>query len=79
MKRLDISFDLMKKYKRLRKGIETVISQLTERFSINRIRARDLQHYKHRITRKVLAHTVCVFMDLQLGRSHLDFEGLISY
>ena len=79
MKSLNISIDLMKKYKRLRKGIETVISQLTERFSINRIRTRDLWHYKHRITRKVLAHTICVFMNLQLGRNPLDFEGLISY
>lgn len=79
MKKLDIPYTLMKQYMRFRKGIETVISQLTERFSINRIRTRDLWHYKHRITRKVLAHTICVFMNLQLGRSPLDFEGLISY
>ena len=79
MKKSDTPFNLMKQYMRFRKGIETVISQLTERFSINRIRTRDLWHYKHRITRKVLAHTVCVFMNLQLGRSPLDFEGLISY
>jgi len=69
---------LLKRAKRWRKLIETVNSQLTERFSITRIRVRDFWHYQHRVIRKVLAHTVLVFLNLQMGRPPLDFEGLVT-
>ena len=61
-----------------RKLIETVNSHLTERFAIARIRVHDLWHYQHRIIRKILAHTIGVFLNLQLGRPSLDLDGLIS-
>lgn len=61
---------------RLRKYIETVGSHLTERFGVARIRVHDLWHYQHRIIRKVLAHTVGVFLNLQLGRAPLDLDSL---
>jgi hypothetical protein len=38
--------------------VETVIGQLTERFHIERIRARNLWHLANRVIRKLLAHTV---------------------
>lgn len=63
---------------RWRKCVETVGSHLTERFAIARIRVHDLWHYQHRIIRKVLAHTVGVFLNLQLGRAALDLDGLIA-
>jgi hypothetical protein len=63
---------------RWRKLVETVNSQLTERFNITRIRVRDFWHYQHRILRKVLAHTVLVFLNLRLRRPPLDFEGLVT-
>lgn len=63
---------------RLRKRIETVGSQLTERFHIDQTSAHDLWHYQHRIIRKVLAHTVCVFINLQSGRPPLNLDGLLS-
>lgn len=63
---------------RLRKGVETVGSHLTERFAVARIRVHDLWHYQHRLIRKVLAHTVGVFVNLQLGRPPLDLDGLVS-
>ena len=69
---------LLKVCKRLRKRIETVGSHLTERFAIARIRVRDLWHFQHRIIRKVLAHTVGVFLNLQLGRAALDVDGLLD-
>ena len=62
----------------LRKGVETVGSHLTERFAVARIRVHDLWHYQHRLIRKVLAHTVGVFLNLQLGRPPLDLDGLVS-
>jgi hypothetical protein len=62
---------------RWRKVVETVGSQLTERFAVTRIRVRDLWHFQHRLIRKVLAHTVAVVLNLQMGRQPLDFEGLL--
>ena len=41
-----------------RRLVETVIGQLTERFNIEKVRARDCWHLTKRIARKVLAHTV---------------------
>lgn len=69
---------LLKVCKRLRKFVETVGSHLTERFAVARIRAHDLWHFQHRLIRKVLAHTVAVFLNLQLGRTPLDLDGLLT-
>lgn len=64
--------------RRWRKVIETVGSHLTERFHIAQTRARDLWHYEHRLIRKILSHTMCVFINLLLGRSPLDLDGLVA-
>ena len=63
---------------RWRKRVEPVGSHLTERFGMARIRVRDLWHFQHRLIRKVLAHTVAVFLNLQLGRKPLDVDGLVA-
>ncbi len=63
---------------RIRKIVETVGSHLTERFAVDTIRVRDLWHFQHRLIRKVLAHTVMVFLNLQLGRNPLDLDGLVT-
>jgi len=63
---------------RLRKGVETVGSHLTERFAVARIRVHDFWHFQHRLVRKVLAHTVGVFLNLQLRRPPLDLDGLVT-
>jgi hypothetical protein len=63
---------------RWRKRVETVGSHLSERFGIARIRVRDLWHFQHRLIRKVLAHTVGVFLNLQLGRKPLDLDDLVA-
>jgi hypothetical protein len=47
-------------------------------FAVERIRAHDLWHYQHRLIRKVLAHTVAVFLNLQMGRQPLDLDGLVT-
>lgn len=65
--------------RRWRKLVETVGSHLTERYDIERTRARDLWHYQHRLIRKVLSHTICVFLNLQLGRPPLNLDGLVAY
>ncbi len=62
---------------RVRKIVETVGSHLTERFAVASIRVHDLWHYQHRLIRKVLSHTVMVFLNLQLKRDPLDLDGLV--
>jgi hypothetical protein len=72
------SLTFLKLCARLRKGVETVGSHLTERFAVARIRVHDLWHFQHRLMRKVLAHTVGVFLNLRLGRPALDLDGLVT-
>jgi hypothetical protein len=68
---------LLKAGTRLRKGVETVGSHLTERFAVARLRVHALWHFHHRLIRKVLAHTVGGFLNLQLRRPPLDLAGLV--
>jgi hypothetical protein len=49
---------------RIRNCVETVGSQLAECFAVERIRMHDLWHFQHRLIRKVLTHTVGVFLNL---------------
>lgn len=64
--------------RRVRKRIETVISQLEQRFALATMRARDPWHLTNRIARKLLAHTLAVAFNLRLGREPLQFDGLIT-
>lgn len=45
----------------IRRTIETVISQLADRFQIQSIKAKDLWHLSAKVGRKILAHTCCFF------------------
>lgn len=61
-----------------RRLIETVNGQLAERFHFERIRARDLWHLTSRIARKLLAHTLCCWLNRQQERPLLQFDGLLA-
>jgi len=63
---------------RWRKLVETVGSHLIQHFHVTKTRTRDLWHYQHRLIRKVLSHTVCVFINLQLGRPPLHIDDLVT-
>ena len=63
--------------KRLRRLIETVIGQLVERFSIEKVWARDQWHLTSRINRKLLAHTVCRWLN-RFSPNPLQFEQLVA-
>jgi hypothetical protein len=63
---------------RLRQGIETVISQLVERFNAKWTWARDRWHLCHRMIRKVLAHTACVVLNLRHGHPPLQLQCLLG-
>ena len=69
---------LLQSCKRIRKRIETVGSHLTKRFKIDQIRVHDLWHFQHRLIRKILAHTVCVFLNLAYNRPPLNLDGLVT-
>lgn len=63
---------------RVRRRIETVIGQLTEQFHVEKVRARDRWHLTSRLARKVLAHTLGIFINRSLGRPDLQLAGLIT-
>ena len=63
---------------RTRRLVETVIGQLTAQFHLEKIWARDAWHLTSRIARKVLAHTLGIFINRQIARSDLQFEGRIA-
>lgn len=61
-----------------RRLIETVIGQLTERFHIEKVRARDTWHQFSRFWRKLLAHTISVKLSVGIDNEPLQFEYLIT-
>jgi hypothetical protein len=61
-----------------RRLVETVIGQLSERFNIEKVRARNRWHLTNRFVRKVLAHTMAVFLNGCLHREPLQFDGLVQ-
>lgn len=67
---------LVKKTQYWRKLVETVSSQLTKRFQISNIKVKDLWHYQNRIFRKILSHTVGVFINMQNGNKALQLSLL---
>ena len=61
-----------------RRRIETVISQITERYRAKRVWARDRWHLTSRWLRKVLSHTMAVYFCQQVGLSPLRFAELLT-
>lgn len=61
-----------------RRLIETVIGQLTERFNIEKVRARKIWCLTNRIARKILSHTVSVLINKQIGNPPLQLELLLA-
>jgi hypothetical protein len=72
------SFQVVRQLQTVRRLIESVNAQLSERFHFERIRARDLWHLTSRVNRKILAHTLCCWLNRQLGRPLLQFDGLVA-
>jgi Transposase DDE domain len=62
---------------RLRYRIDTVFSQLTQRYSVKRVWARDLWHLTSRLVRKVLSHTVAFLLNHQVGNPPLRLSKLL--
>jgi hypothetical protein len=62
----------------MRRLIETVNGQLEQQFQIKDVWARDLWHLTVRIVRKLLAHALCVLLNIQLGRDPLKLKSLVA-
>ena len=63
---------------RLRRRVETTIGQLVERFNIAKIRARNKLSLTNRLTRKLLAHGLCVLINKEFGREPLQLANIIQ-
>ena len=63
---------------RTRRRIETVLSQLTERYHAKQVRARDLWHLIARWLRKLASHTLAVLLCQQAGLTPLACARLLT-
>jgi DDE family transposase len=61
-----------------RRRIETVISQLAERYGAKKVWVRDRWHLTSRWLRKVVSHTMAVYFCQQVGLSPLRFTDLLT-
>ena len=61
-----------------RQMVETVIGHLCHWFDIETVLARDLWHLTSRLARKILAHTLMVYLNRLNGRPALHFADMIS-
>ena len=62
---------------RLRYRIDTVFSQLTERYCVKKVWARDMWHLSSRLLRKVLSHTVAFLLNDRMGNQPLQLSKLL--
>lgn len=63
---------------RVRYRIDTVFGQLTERFAVKRVWARDPWHLWSRLLRKLLAHTLALLLNGQAGNRPLQLARLVT-
>ncbi len=61
-----------------RRRVETVIGQLTGRYQLKRVWARDAWHLWSRWLRKLLSHTMAVLLGQRAGLGSLRFADLIT-
>jgi len=58
--------------------VETVNGQLADRVRVKRVWARDLWHLCNRVIRKVLSHTVAIWLNRSAGLPQLRFADLLA-
>ena len=63
---------------RFRYRIETVFSQLVDRYHIKRVGAKDMWHLSSRLLRKALSHTIAFMLNQAQGNPHLQISKLLS-
>ena len=63
---------------RFRYRIETVFSQLVDRYLIKRVGAKDMWHLSSRLLRKALSHTIAFRLNQAQGNSPLQISKLLN-
>ncbi len=63
---------------RIRYRIDTVFSQLTERYRIKKVWAKDSWHLYSRLLRKILSHTLAVILNQFQGNPPLHLAELVN-
>ena len=63
----------------IRRLIETVYAQLVERFHVQALKVRDAWHLHNLWVTKILAHSICVWLNVRLHRNPLDLDGLVTF
>ena len=64
---------------RPRYRIETVFSQLVERFQARRVQVKDIWHLHARLLRKALSHTLAFALNQEQGNPPLQFAKLLTW
>ena len=59
--------------------IETIFSQVAERFEMKRVWARDMWHLSSRVMRKALSHTAAIVINRMVGNSPLRLADLLTH
>jgi len=62
---------------RIRYRIDTVFSQLTERYQIKKVWAKDMWHLYMRLLRKILSHTIAIILNQLQGNLPLHLADLV--
>lgn len=62
----------------LRRRIDTVFSQLTDRYQVKRLWARDMWHLVSRLLRKVLSHTIAFLLNQRAGHSPMRLAAVLQ-
>lgn len=72
------SEEYLKSMKDKRRLVETVIGQLSERFNIEKMRARNEWRAGIRFMRKILSHTIGMLINQSLERPLLKLDGIVA-
>jgi hypothetical protein len=62
----------------IRRLIETVYAQLVERFHVQALKVRDSWHLHNLWATKILAHSICVWLNIRLRQNPLNLDGLVA-
>jgi hypothetical protein len=62
----------------VRRRIETTNGQLVERYRCRRVKVKDLWHLEHRLVRKILSHTMAIWLSVAGGQPPLQLERLAA-
>ena len=64
---------------RRRRRVETLYTQLVQRFHVQTMKVRDAWPLQNQWTTKILAHSIAVLLNIRLKRKTLDFDGLVEF